>query len=222
MSRNTEEKSPETLEEPSIPRGYKHGFCPEFLKLRLSNNEDEQLIKQMEYYLDPNVEHSDRNDYGGIIHYLLWSYPLLRKKHIEVFKVLRKNAIKCYEKKPALFKKSMKSVLDFLGPKCNEPLVPLREFDFENAGPGENPIYRLDVLYTLRILGKQAPFNAVKIPEEAIEKAEKILFSYDMVDYGQKLRYGLYSHYHHTYSRQCKKTARQKLKAKLRLIASLL
>lgn len=62
----------------------------------------------------------------------------------------------------------------------------MRNFDHLSRGhtdPFEDPVYLMDIMYTLRVWNTRLPFSAVIFSDYALKRAEATLQKYDIVKF---------------------------------------
>lgn len=210
------------VDKPFIPKEYRHGFYWRILELRVEQGEDHKVASILKEYM--NFEKPMSYPYFvGIVSLLLKSYPIMQFKYSKEFDAFRRAAIVYHDQNVEKFRDVALSITKFLAPNSTSKVRPLKKVDWEEFLATENPIARLDILYTLRVWNMRAPFNCVCFSKRTIEEAENVLFAYDMVEFAKCAPTGPFRLEIHKYMEEKTKERRgikgffERFKNKLRL-----
>lgn len=190
------------VDRPRVPRLYTKSYYADVLKIRLEEEDMDELTSNIQTYLYYERRLQDL-DYPGLVVLLLSSYPLLQSHNEELFDSLRRAAIVHQERDPVEFKRTFFSMTDFLRQDRPGLLRPLEKLGSYEIDPIHNPIPRLDILYTLRVWNTRAPFNCHIFSELDMKRAEEILISYDLAKFHRLTSYSPGYLYTYVKSKQC-------------------
>lgn len=167
---------------PKIPKCYTKGWYHDLLLVRYQAGEADQIASEVRKYL--HFERlSSEVDLVIIVTLLLTSYPVLQFKHAELFDIFRRAVIAYREQYPVKFMQIWSNIVNFVRPGIKE-VVPYKviEPNFEGLA-SEDPIYRLNILYTLRVWNARPPFNTLVYSPMEMKRTERILMGYDIKNY---------------------------------------
>lgn len=162
-----------------LPSVYNTGCYVKVLESRLLTKEDEKMAELARKIISLKRPLA-KEWYPTLAVQLLHSYPLLRRKHGELFERLRNKARQSYDDDPSEFVLCMLLVGDFIGPEGSHRVETFETLEDGLIGPYDNPIEWLEVLHTLRVFGDKEPFCFVSFLKDEMENVESLLANYDL------------------------------------------
>lgn len=165
---------------PRIPSSYKKGYYYELLKIRREIGDDAVAEEMRQYCNYERTLNPLMGDMINVVILLYTAYPLLEGKYDDLFDSFRRAAIIFRDRDPIDFRKSVHQLLDFMDPKRPNSVVPVEQLDPEIVSCTDDPVFRLDVLYTLRVWNLRPPFSEIVYSKTEMKRVERILMSYDL------------------------------------------